>query len=73
MLARQKYHIRAGDDLDVRNAKKVGKDTWLFDVVEAPGNSRTIAIPTNESRRLSTYKYSKSVNAKLRSHISRCI
>jgi hypothetical protein len=34
----------------------VGKDMQFMDVVEAPGNSRAGAIPTNESCRSSIYR-----------------
>jgi hypothetical protein len=36
--------------------EKVGKDMRFLNVVEAPGNSRTAAIPTNKSCRSSTYQ-----------------
>jgi hypothetical protein len=45
--------------------KEISEEVGLFDIVKAPGNGRTITIPTNESCILSAYKYTEGVNAKL--------
>jgi hypothetical protein len=50
--------------------KEAGKETGLLDIVEAPGNSPTIAIPTNKPRVFSAYNYTENVNAKLTPRVS---
>ena len=53
--------------------EKERKDMRFFDVIEAPGNSRAAAIPTDESCKSSAYRQGEGVDAKLGPHVSRCI
>jgi hypothetical protein len=62
---RRTGHIPVGYNRDVHNTKRKWREYGGFDVVEASGNGRTIAVPTNEHRELSAYKYTEIVNAKL--------
>src|ERR1700689_1502084 len=62
---RRTGHIPVGYNRDVHNTKRKWREYGGFDVVEASGNGRTIAVPTNEPRELSAYKYTEIVNAKL--------
>ena len=50
--------------------KEVEQKTRLLDIVEAPHNSHIIAIPTNEPRIFSAYKYIENMNAKLTPRVS---
>ena len=50
MVVRLKCRIHAGDDRDAQHqnrTKKVGKNTWLFDEVEGPGNCHAVTSPMN--------------------------
>jgi hypothetical protein len=70
---RRTGHIPVGYNRDVHNTKRKWREYGGFDVVEASGNGRTIAVPTNEPRELSAYKYTDTVNAKLTSRVGSSI